>query len=216
MSKVRGQLTYANVMSTVAAFIALGGTSYAVTKLPKESVGERELKSNAVTSEKLRDGTVKPADLAPGTAITGPRGPRGAEGPAGRAGVDAVAAPTAEAWKPLPFGAGWTNYNVVAGPQEPEWENGAYRKDASGVVHVRGLVTFRNATPVQDSVIAELPPGYRPLHNKIFSVVTGLAVSTDPPGRIDVRTDGTIRWHDGANTQTRNFSTLQGISFEVD
>lgn len=78
--------TYANVMSTVAVFIALGGTSYAVTKLPKGSVGARELKKNSVTSEKLRDGTVTPADLAPGTAISGPRGPRGAEGALGPVG----------------------------------------------------------------------------------------------------------------------------------
>ena len=70
------RVTYANVMSTVAAFIALGGTSYAVTKLPKDSVGTPQLRAGAVTLEKL----------ASGVAISGPRGPRGSEGPTGAQG----------------------------------------------------------------------------------------------------------------------------------
>ena len=35
---IRNRLTYANVMATVALFIALGGVSYAAVKLPKNSV----------------------------------------------------------------------------------------------------------------------------------------------------------------------------------
>lgn len=72
----RLHVTYANVMSTVAAFLALGGTSYAVASLPKGSVGTRELKAGAVTTDKL----------AAGVAISGPRGPRGSQGIAGPAG----------------------------------------------------------------------------------------------------------------------------------
>ncbi len=79
-------LSYANLMSTVAVFIALGGTSYAVTKLPKGSVGERELRAGAVTGEKVKDASLSAIDLAPGTLLTGPRGPRGTEGPAGAIG----------------------------------------------------------------------------------------------------------------------------------
>jgi hypothetical protein len=45
---VRKQLTYANVMATIAVFIALGGGAYALS-LPKNSVGPRQLKTNAVT-----------------------------------------------------------------------------------------------------------------------------------------------------------------------
>ncbi|MBJ7469859.1 MAG: hypothetical protein JHD16_01090 [Solirubrobacteraceae bacterium] len=78
--------SYANVMSTVAVFIALGGTSYAVTKLPKGSVGERELRNNAVSSSKIKDGAVTAADLAPGAVPSGARGPRGAEGAKGDLG----------------------------------------------------------------------------------------------------------------------------------
>lgn len=92
------RLSYANVMSTVAVFLALGGTSYAVTKLPKGSVGARELGKGAVTTEKLakaavtgetvRDGSIAGADLAAGALVPGPRGPRGSQGPAGKDGAN--------------------------------------------------------------------------------------------------------------------------------
>lgn len=69
------RLTYSNVTSTLALFIALGGTSYAVTKLPRNSVG----------SGQVRDHSLQRKDLAPG-AVSQRRGPRGPQGPAGTPG----------------------------------------------------------------------------------------------------------------------------------
>jgi hypothetical protein len=80
------KLTYANVTASLALFIALGGTSYAVTRLPRNSVGNRQLKSNAVTSGKIRDGAVGSNDLS-ASARSASRGPRGPEGPAGANGA---------------------------------------------------------------------------------------------------------------------------------
>ena len=74
-------------MSTIGVFIALGGTSYAVTQLPRNSVGDRQLKPNAVTGAKIRDLSVGPADLAPNAIIAGARGARGPAGPPGAAGA---------------------------------------------------------------------------------------------------------------------------------
>lgn len=80
----RIRLGYANVMSTIAVFIALGGTSYAVSRLPRNSVGNAQLRSGAVTSSKVRDGSIATRDLA--SNARGARGPRGATGPAGPPG----------------------------------------------------------------------------------------------------------------------------------
>jgi hypothetical protein len=41
--EIRSRLTYANVLATVALFIALGGASYAAVALPTNSVGTRQL-----------------------------------------------------------------------------------------------------------------------------------------------------------------------------
>ena len=80
------QLSYANVTATLALFIALGGTSYAVTQLPRNSVGNRQLKANAVTSSKIRSGAVARSDLA-ASLRDGIRGPRGPAGPTGAEGA---------------------------------------------------------------------------------------------------------------------------------
>lgn len=69
LSRVRSGLTYANVMATVAVFLALGGGAYAATKLPKNSVGTKQLKDGAVTEPKIRDGAVTGPKIANG-AIT--------------------------------------------------------------------------------------------------------------------------------------------------
>jgi hypothetical protein len=66
MGRPRGRLTYANVMATIAVFIALGGSTYAATQVRRNSVGNRQLKKNAVTSEKVKDGAIIEADLEPG------------------------------------------------------------------------------------------------------------------------------------------------------
>ncbi len=199
-------LTYANVMSTVGVFIALGGTSYAVASLPKNSVGEKQLKASAITSEKIRDGAVTAADLAPGAVRSGPRGPRGADGAvgaAGAAGAPAAGAGPAESWRALSFSPGWGNWGG--------YESGEFRKDQLGVVHLRGLVTRQGAAPVQDEVIAVLPPGYRPKRPRLFSVAAGLTV----PGRVDVYPSGQILWYTGERATVNNTS-LEGIAFDVD
>jgi hypothetical protein len=56
---MRPKLTYANVTSTIALFIALtGATAYAASKLPDRSVGEFQLRPGAVTAEKIRKAAV--------------------------------------------------------------------------------------------------------------------------------------------------------------
>ena len=96
---LRKRLTFSNVIALLALFIALGGTSYAVTALPKNSVGTQQLKKNAVTGVKVKNGSLSSADFAAGTLLkgdtgasgatgaTGATGPQGATGAAGPAGA---------------------------------------------------------------------------------------------------------------------------------
>jgi hypothetical protein len=77
------KLSYANVMSTIAVFLALGGTSYAVAR---NSVGTKQLRNSAVTSGKIRNATIQRKDLSP-SARGGSRGPRGPVGVQGTAGA---------------------------------------------------------------------------------------------------------------------------------
>lgn len=62
LSKLRAHLSYANVMASIAVFIALGGGAYAAVTAPK----------NSVVSRSIKDGQVKRVDLAP-KAVTNSR-----------------------------------------------------------------------------------------------------------------------------------------------
>lgn len=71
MKQIRKRLTYANVMSSIAVFLILGGaTAFAAAKLGKNTVGTKQLKNNAVTTNKIKNGAVTTAKLKDG-AVTG-------------------------------------------------------------------------------------------------------------------------------------------------
>lgn len=92
--------SYANVTSTLALVVALGGTGYAAVTLPRNSVGSAQLKrsavatsdirSNAVTSSKVKDGSLRRSDFRSSdlpVGATGPQGPPGLPGLSGPAGA---------------------------------------------------------------------------------------------------------------------------------
>jgi hypothetical protein len=55
----------------VALLVALGGTSYAASTLPPDSVGTRQLKNGAVTTSKLHSQAVTGAQVKPGSLVAG-------------------------------------------------------------------------------------------------------------------------------------------------
>jgi hypothetical protein len=64
---MRTRLTYANVMTTIAIVLALGGaTAFAATQLAKKSVGTKQLKANAVTAAKIKKNAVTGAKIKAG------------------------------------------------------------------------------------------------------------------------------------------------------
>jgi hypothetical protein len=89
-------LSYANLMATVALFVALGGSGYAAVRLAAGSVGSKQIRNgqvrgadlarNAVTSAKVKDGSLLAADFGAGQLPAGPAGAKGDTGPAGAKG----------------------------------------------------------------------------------------------------------------------------------
>jgi hypothetical protein len=79
----------AMLVALAALFVALGGTSYAALKLPKGSVGTSQLKKNAVTSPKVKPGSLLLSDFksAERSRLRGPQGAQGPQGPQGPQGV---------------------------------------------------------------------------------------------------------------------------------
>jgi hypothetical protein len=113
---LRARLTYANLMATIAVFIALGGSSYAALRITSKDVPKdaltgadikkltgRDVTNNSLTGadvKKLRsadvaDGSLLGADFAAGQL---PAGPKGDPGPMGDAGAPGEPGPTASAF----------------------------------------------------------------------------------------------------------------------
>jgi hypothetical protein len=108
MRKLLDRLSYANVTATLALFVALGGTSYAVTTLPRNSVGPKQLRTNSVGGSEIRKQAVRSSDIGDRsvrlrdiskstrdalTGQVGPAGPPGPPGPAFFATVDSAGNP---------------------------------------------------------------------------------------------------------------------------
>jgi hypothetical protein len=69
---MKPKLTYANVTSTLALFVALtGATAFAASKLPDRSVGEFQLRPGAVTAEKIRKAAVTAPKIKEGAIKQG-------------------------------------------------------------------------------------------------------------------------------------------------
>ena len=106
----------ATVIATLALLVALGGSSYAVSQLPPDSVGTEQLQNGAVgpmkikagaitagkirnenvTSAKIKNGTIQKWDIGWSTwnGLLGARGPQGPVGDTGAQGPIGPAGPT--------------------------------------------------------------------------------------------------------------------------
>ena len=118
----RIRISPAMVVACIALAVALGGTSYAALRLPRNSVGTAQLRANSVTSSKIRNHTLLIRDFRSGqiprgpVGETGPAGPPGPAGPAGPAGKQGPAGPQGP--------AGGAPGSGPAGPQGPQGPQG--------------------------------------------------------------------------------------------
>lgn len=58
LTRIKERLTYANVMATLAVFIALGGSSYAAVK-----INGRDIRSRTITSGKVKRNTLSGVEI---------------------------------------------------------------------------------------------------------------------------------------------------------
>src|SRR3954453_12506869 len=84
VTRIRAHLSYANVMATIAVFVALGGGAYAATKLPKNSVTTIQVKDRSLLANDFKRGQLP----AGAKGDKGGSGAQGAQGPAGTNGAN--------------------------------------------------------------------------------------------------------------------------------
>jgi hypothetical protein len=169
------KLTYANVVATLALFIAIGGASaFAASQIGKNSVGSKQLKKNSVTTAKIKKEAVTAAKVKKGS-LSGTQINASTLGTVPNA-THAGSADTANVANSLPPAERW---HPVGGPGEPGFLNGCHNaglpdtstvrfyKDQVEVVHLEGLY---NGCAPEGSIAFQLPAGYRPRPNLSFAL----------------------------------------------
>jgi hypothetical protein len=170
-SRFRAHCTYANVMASLAVFVALGGTSYAALRVSGANVVDgslsgRDVKNNSLGSRDVAN--LRATDFSSGQLPAGPPGPRGERGPAGAQGARGSMGPggprgldgdRGSAGPAGPVGpAGQPGPEGPAGPAGPRGENFA-------LVHARAddeIVTGATGQIVDSagpSVEVDVPSG---------------------------------------------------------
>ncbi len=187
LSRPAARLGYANVMATVAVFVALGGSSYAAmtvtgAQIQNNSVASPDLRDNGVRGKDIRRGTVRSSDIrdwslrardfmpgqltAGGRGETGPAGATGPEGPQGAAGPQGESGPAG-----------------ADGPAGPAGQAGI-----SGLERVVGHTAYNSAS--FKSTTATCPDGKKILGTGSFA--QGAATGSPPNQLTDVVVLGTL------------------------
>jgi len=176
MRKARAKLSYSNVVSTVCLFLILGGGAYAATHLPKNSVGPRQLRRNAVNGAKVKNRSLTGADLRGSVADAIHAEQADGATTAGNAdqlgGQDAstFAHTGSEQLHAAALGSGSANCHWV--DYGNGYQGGAYFRDQFGVVRLEGVVKAQGSCfgSPSDATVMTLPPGYRPAMDLLVPV----------------------------------------------
>ena len=139
----RSRLSFANVISLIALFVALGGTGYAAVKLPRNSVGASQIKTNAVASSEVKNGALRLVDfraseLIAMSGLPGMKGEKGDKGDKGDQGERGLQGPSPG----LQLIARRADFNLPAGPgaNQPGAEVDGFETCAPGETIIGGSV----------------------------------------------------------------------------
>ncbi len=167
MRRIRSKLTYANVMSTIAVLLLLGGgAAFAASKLAKNSVGTKQIKNGAVTGIKIKKGTITGTNINLAKLGTVPSATSASTAntatTAATANALAAMEPThfvgASGQPPFLDGSSSVTEPTEFGKLAPV----GFFKDHDGVVHLEGVAKPGTEEHPIKGLIFQLPTGDRP------------------------------------------------------
>jgi hypothetical protein len=192
------------VVSLIALFVALGGTAYAATSLPANSVGPVQLKANAVTSPKIKNLAVTAAKID----TNGLTVPNALHATTADSATNATTANKANTLPALSFTTltlqnGWTG--APFGTRTP-----AVALDAQKVVHLEGAVS---QTGTYNAVVFTLPAADRPsahvyLDVDMCNAKSGRLSIDGASGQVEIQVGGS-----SAASDAQCFTSLEGVTF---
>jgi hypothetical protein len=175
------------VAGVLAAAVATSSGAYAAGAMITSS---NQIKNGVVNTGDIKNGTVRVKDLNKKT-------------------VDSLTPAPIEAWHSVgtagepSFQGAWFQY--------PGYQPAGFRKDADGVVTLRGGVTAGANQGSSD--VFELPAGYRPANCGRFVVATTNGLGTESEfGAVTICPNGDVHMESAGDDR---FVSLEGISFSV-
>ena len=218
------------IISTLALFVALGGTGYAAFSLPKNSVGAKQLKRNAVTTPKIKNGAVTGAKMnfrgvivpqaanasfatTAGSATSATNATNAGHASSADSAASATTATNAGTaatanslpaltWTPLTLSSG---FSVDPGSGATP----GYTKDHDGFVHLRGWVDSTGASVL----ITTLPPGFVPVHDTLETVMAEDSTPSQILATVLISHAGNVTTFLLTGSTPPRFISFDGISF---
>ena len=227
MKKTRRHLSFANLTSLLALFVALGGTVYAAA-----TIGPSDIKRNAVRAKHIKANNVKRPDIAANAinaAKIAANAVNAAEIAANAVGaselqdasVTAAKLNTPPQWVNVPLATGWTTFSGV---NPPNFHFGPVQcyKDPFGIVHLRGAAETSDVNP---GVVGTLPAACRVIQETATPTANEYAefpiVRLDTDGFGDGGVAGYVGWDPTVNSQNSlgeddgaAFTPGEGVSFD--
>jgi hypothetical protein len=218
---IKERLTYANVMATLALFVALGGVGYAAAKLPKDSVRSKQIKADAVKASEQGPNSVAGSNVIDGSieGIDVANGGIGSDQIAHDAIWDELIADAAVTEEKLGLSAEFTSVGLASafgtcadvgdawGSFSPDVNNAvSFYRDPTGIVHLRGIAVRCGAAT---NTIFNLPPGYRPSKQEILPSFNSNFVA----GGVSVSPSGAVGPFPAAAIGPGTWLTLDGMTF---
>jgi len=195
------KLSYANVVSSLALFVALGGVSYAAVTLPAGSVGHKQVRSRAITTQQIRDHTLRKRDFRAGVLTSGVGGLQGEPAPQGEPGPQGERGPQGPAGDPA---AALTSGSVGTS----QLQQGSVTYNKLGIVPVHASSSDNTQSP--KLVQVDCPAG-----TTILSGGAGIAHNFIPaPGVAALSYNLGLPFQNGWAAEA--YSTSAGASWELD